>query len=428
MPKISRKMMLCRLHKGIHVINEIVTSSIMKNKTKKIIFTAIYTAFMLALAGCGATVLRADIPLEVINKAQIPGIEEVRFWGDEPIPNARAFQAERFKQIQKTRPGILQQRNRTVNLLALSGGGPDGAFGAGLLNGWTKSGKRPRFEFVAGVSTGALLAPFAFLGPEYDDEARDIYSKYGTSDILRPNLLGGLIGGGTALANSEPLANVIARYVDRKFLAKVAREHNRGRRLLVGTTNLDAQRPVIWDMGRIATRNSDQALKLFRRVLLASASIPGVFPPIFIEAKSGGQTYKEMHVDGGVTDNAFLLPAEFDRRKFEQQQIFASWKLKMYIIVNSKTRPEPKVVKASTFGIAGRSISTLIKQQTQGDVLKLYLRAKRNDVDFNLASVPDSFDVKSKEAFDKDYMKALFQVGFNAARKGYKWQKQPEGL
>ena len=385
-----------------------------------------FSIIAMALSGCGVTDDRVSVPVALMAGAQVSGAEQVRIWGDAPFPFPKREYADRLRQIRKNRPNLFNRTRHTVHMLALSGGGSDGAFGAGFLNGWTATGKRPEFEVVSGVSAGALLAPFAFLGPKYDAAAKEVFTQYSTEDLLRKKLIAGMLGG-SAISSSAPLAELIAKHVDREFMAEIAREHERGRRLLVGTTNLDAERPVVWDMGRIAGRNNDRALELFRKVLLASASIPGVFPPIFINVTSGNENFQEMHVDGGVTDNTFLLPSQFDIKQFQRGR-FAAWKSRLFIIVNSKTLPTPKTVKATTFGIAGRSVSTLIKQQTQGDVLKLYLRAKQNGVDFNVASVPSSFSRTSNEAFDKAYMQALFKVGYEAARSGYDWQKRPEGL
>lgn len=377
------------------------------------------------LAGC-ATALRDAVPLALANSANVSGFNGIRWWGDAPFDDAKDISKVRWDQIKKSRPQLFKKKNHTVYLLALSGGGSDGAYGAGFLNGWTASGNRPEFEVVTGVSAGALMAPFAFLGPEYDDHIREIYTKYSTKDILLPQVLAGLTGG-VSVSNSQPLADLIARYVDKPFVAAVAREHKKGRRLLIGTTNLDQERPVVWDMGRIASRGGKKAVTLFRKILLASASIPGLFPPVFIDVEAGGKHYHEMHVDGGTTENAFLLPAHLDLQKIDKRH-GVRWKRRLYVIANLKTEPSPEIVKPTAFGIAGRSISTLIKQQTEGDILKLYLRAKQNRIAFSLASIPTDFSGKSKEPFDRAYMGELYAVGFNLAKHGYRWEKKPPGL
>ena len=195
----------------------------------------------------------------------------------------------------------------------ISGGGDWGAFGAGVLKGWgnvTGDLARPQFDVVTGVSTGALIAPFAFLGRAYDSQLAGLFTSYGADQIYESNILSGIFGG-KALANSKPLAKLIETYVDASFLRRVAEERTKGRFLLVGTTNLDAQRPVYWDMGKIAQKGDNQALELFRHVLLASASIPGIFPPVLVQVEAGGQVYQEMHVDGGTTREVFFTIADF---------------------------------------------------------------------------------------------------------------------
>ncbi|XSC45380.1 patatin-like phospholipase family protein [Bradyrhizobium sp. RDT10] len=169
-----------------------------------------------------------------------------------------------------------EQQSREVNILAISGGGDNGAFGAGLLVGWGDAGTRPDFDLVTGVSAGALAAPFVYLGRSRDAELREVFTKYKRSDIYDPGIVPALLGSG--LVDSSPLENLIAKYVDDRFLHDIANERRKGRVLLIGTTNLDAQRPVLWDMGRIAMSGHPQALNLFRKILLASSSIPGAFP------------------------------------------------------------------------------------------------------------------------------------------------------
>jgi len=388
--------------------------------------TVFSLGMLVFLTGCATAVVRTAVPIALADTVDVVGMTRVRQWGDAEILDFDELVAERGQQIATKRPELAAKSRHTASYLALSGGGSDGAFGAGFLNGWTASGTRPEFEVVAGVSAGALIAPFAFLGPEYDDEVAEVFTQNSTEDLLTPRVLAGLLGG-PAVSSSEPLAKLIAKHVDRQFLEKVAVQHERGRRLLVGTTNLDAERPAVWDMGRIATRRTDQALQLFRRVLLASASIPGVFPPVFVEVESDGQLYQEMHVDGGTTDNAFLLPAHLDLSQIGNGNV-RRWRRELYVLVNAKTDPTPEAVEATTVGIAGRSINTLIRQQTEGDVLKLYLRAQKNNIGFKLASVPKTFQVKAEEPFDKNYMQALYKVGYEAASQGYQWSDQPPYL
>ncbi|MEO0730227.1 MAG: patatin-like phospholipase family protein [Pseudomonadota bacterium] len=270
-------------------------------------------------SSCASTLARNAVPAELADRVQIAEAPGVRHWGDAPLKDVAKIASVRREQVRETRPELLRKKHHVINMLAISGGGADGAYGAGLLNGWSAGGGRPSFEIVAGVSTGALSAPFAFLGAAYDDQLRELYTKYSTKDLIKPRVLAGLLGG-TAVSDTKPLQSLIARYINKRVLKEIAREHRTGRRLLVGTTNLDSERPVVWDMGAIAARGTPEAARLFRRVLLASAALPGLFPPVFVKVQSDGRTFEEMHVDGGTTDNAFLLPTNFDLAKHERQR------------------------------------------------------------------------------------------------------------
>ncbi len=253
----------------------------------------------------------------------------VRFYADSPGFVFDRFRAQVFAQA--------QARHEPVTFLALSSGGSDGAFGAGFLKGLSESHQRPNFTIVSGVSTGALMAPFAFLGPQYDATLQDLYtSGFASSLVSDASVLNGLVG--NALVDSDKLGRFIARYIDKGVLDAVAAEHQRGRRLLIVTTNLDQQRSVIWDMGAIASAGTPQALALFRQVLAASASVPALFPPRLIEVESGGRSFQEMHVDGAAIRQIYVAP---DEVIFGGNRGAASGQIKdLYILVNNKTRPE----------------------------------------------------------------------------------------
>ncbi|MEL6747457.1 MAG: patatin-like phospholipase family protein, partial [Pseudomonadota bacterium] len=266
-----------------------------------------------ALAGCAGASIgpRNGVPsAELADAARIDGIPAARAWGDFVPGDVATAIRQAFPGLPPI--GANAQRTpdgRTVlDTLALSGGGGDGAYGAGLLVGWTKAGTRPEFEIVTGVSAGALTAPFAFLGPEYDPMLRELWTAFSTRELIVPRGLGGLLQG-DALTDTAPLAQLIARYMNDAALAKIAAQYARGRALVVLTTNLDAQRPVVWNMGAIAASSDPRAPTLFRQVLLASAAIPSVFPPVNIDVVGAdGKAYEELHVDGGITANMFISP------------------------------------------------------------------------------------------------------------------------
>jgi Patatin-like phospholipase len=382
--------------------------------------------FAFPLVGC-ASLPRDPVPPAYADKVAVLDGSQVRYWGDRAPSNIHALAAEKWAQVKATRPYLLKQGTRPqISFLAVSGGGSDGAFGAGLLVGWTARGNRPEFDIVTGISTGALTAPFAFLGPRYDPALKQVYTTYSTDQLVTKQPIRGLLGG-EGLASNAPLAQVIAGYVDEDFLKQVAHENARGRRLLIGTTNLDAQRPVIWDMGKIASSGDPRALELFRNVLLASAAIPGVFPPVYIEVKVEGQVREEMHVDGGTTNQVFLLPTQI-RSGAMDAKLGINPVRHLYIIRNGRVAPEFKAVKASTLAIAGRSISTLIKTQGIGDLYQMYEFAQENHVDYNVTYIPGNFPDTSTEAFDPKYMSQLFDLGFKLGKSGTEWKKTPPRL
>jgi len=382
------------------------------------------------LASCAGTLPRDVLPRELTDGAAVVDLPEVRFWGDEKSRALDLSLSSRVDQalVSGRAAGVAAGKPATLSYLALSGGGSDGAFGAGLLVGWTEHRTRPTFEIVTGVSTGALMAPFAFLGPEYDPQIKEIYTTLSTKQLVSYQVFSGLFGG-DALADSSPLAKHIARFVDAKLLAAIAAEHRKGRRLFVATTNIDAERPVIWDMGAIAQSTTPKSLEIFRNVLLASASIPGAFPPVRIRVKAGGREFEELHVDGGITSQVFFLPFEallyrYTDRKIAKRQLSR----RLFVIRNTKVTPEWQAVQDKTLPIVERSLSTLIKSQGVGDLYKLYLEAQLQQMDFNYGAIPADFSMKSTEFFDLEYMNALFVRGYELGRQGYVWQKHPPGM
>ena len=376
-----------------------------------------------ALAGCATVAARVPVPEQLAPAAVVPGMETVRVWGDGSFSHA-LLQAElphlKAKYEARAKSG---DHKPVSNLLAISGGADDGAFGAGLLVGWSEHGSRPEFDLVTGISAGALIAPFAFLGRDYDRQLAGLFTSYGADQIYQSNVLTGLFGG-SALADSAPLAQLIEHYVDAPFLKKVAEERRKGRFLLIGTTNLDAQRPVYWDMGRIAQSNDPSAPDLFRRVLLASASFPGIFPPVHIQVQAGGHRYEEMHVDGGTTREVFFTIADF-RFKDIDRALGRKVQRKLWIIRNGKIEPEYKATQDSTFVIAQRSLETLAKSRGVGDLIRMYSRARADSIDYNLASIPMHFEAPHPKPFDRAYMQALYDVGLVLGRNGYSWAKAP---
>lgn len=311
-----------------------------------------------------------------------------------------------------------------ANFLAISGGGDNGAYGAGFLKGWTAAGTRPEFKVVTGVSTGALIAPFAFLGPKYDYVLEKVYTTSSQKDIFKKRgMLSAIFG--DAMADTQPLANLIASYVNQEFLDEIATQYAKGRVLLVGTANLDTLEPVVWNMTAIANSKDPNAIPLFRNILLASASIPGAFPPVMIDADVNGVGYSEMHVDGGTTAQVFLYPPSVQLDKLDPA---LQRKRILYVIRNARLDADWASVERRTLPIASRAIASLTRTQGIGDLYRIYATTERDNIDFNLTFIPASFNTPHREEFDTNYMKELFATGEQLAKAGYHWQKYPPGF
>jgi predicted acylesterase/phospholipase RssA len=362
-------------------------------------------AVMFILAGC-SSIPRTAYTASDAASSTVLDLSDLRRYADEP--------ASAFKPDVTLRAGPL-------SYLALSGGGADGAYGAGVLNGWTAAGTRPQFSVVSGVSTGALIAPFAFLGPAYDATLRDVYTSGIAESLLNtPSLVHALFGSG--LFGNTHLRELVARYIGQDMLAAIAAEHAKGRSLLVVTTNLDTQRTVIWDMGRIAAIGSPQALNLFRNVLAASASIPVVFPPMLIDAEANGHRFQEMHVDGGVTAPVLTLPEAFLLRN---GAITQGPRLNIYILVNDKVERDFQLVPNSTIEIAARASASVMKTQIRSVLFETYESARRNNFGFNLTYIARDFPSPGSSGFETGYMRSLYQYGFDKAKSGHFWAKAP---
>jgi hypothetical protein len=367
---------------------------------------------LLLLTGCSTKMRTYEAPsIEEYEKANVAGYENIRNWGDKTSHDT--YTRSNIKRLGTN----LSFRNR-VDLLALSGGAEDGAYGAGFLKGWSERGDRPAFTVVTGISTGALIAPFAFLGSEYDGVLQRLYTESSQKNIVLLSPMEALFG--ASLGDTAPLRKILSEEIDDTFVAKLAREAKKGRILQIGTTNLDAQRPVVWNITEIALSGRPDAPKLIQDIMLASASIPGAFPPVLIDVMIDGKRYQELHVDGGVTRQIFVYARDLDIRKL-QHLLHMNPKKNMWLIRNSKVDPEYKQVSLSVGDIAERSFYTLTKYQGRGDLVNITLRAKRDGFNLHITNVPKSFDVPLEEVFDKKYMKALYKVGYEKGLSKHAW-------
>ena len=305
-------------------------------------------------------------------------------------------------------------------VLALSAGGSDGAYGAGVLNGWTRSGTRPKFDVVTGVSTGALMAVLAFLGPEYDGKLEEFYTRQTNDKIYRKRGLDGVFG--DSLYDNGPLKEQIEAFVTPEILKVVAAEHAKGRRLYVGTTNLDAGDFVIWDMGEIATGSRTDSVQHFQKVLRASAAVPAYFPPVYIKPQRGIEL-RQAHVDGGVKSpilvTGFMFPADKKPKA-------------LYMIINGNTTKlnSSVAVKPTLANIAQKSIVEMMRVLQDETVYRDFIVARNVGASFHLTQIPDSIPLSNEGLdFNAKRMQLLYNAGVADGLKGPSgWLSEPPNI
>jgi predicted patatin/cPLA2 family phospholipase len=348
----------------------------------------------------------------------------IRFWGDEAEPSVDEVLLQQYRQVRRAASDRDPRVSTSeANFLAISGGGGDGVYAAGFINGWTKSGRRPSFEVVTGVSTGALGAPFAFLGPAYDGVLKSIYTGYSDSDLVIDRGVLGLLG--SSRYDTSPLKKVIEQHLTDDLLDSIAQEYSRGRRLLVLTTNIDEQRPVIWDLSAIAASNQPSRRDLIVQVLLASSAVPGIFPPVRIAVNVDGRRYDELHVDGGVTAQLFFAPPRVRFPHYEKA-VFGHLRTRtLYVIRNGKLAPDYKPTEERALPLAIRSIATLTKYQGLADLRRLDLVTRQSNARLLFTAIPSNFSIVARSEFDVDYMQKLFSVGEEIGASGRAWQSGP---
>jgi len=395
-------------------------------KIGRIIHASLLSILVVGLAACGTTVERNPLPAEGYAQASFLGRQDLRFWGDTDMPADQGLLGEDdTAALEKRYSGVMHVEH---NYLAISGGGANGAYGAGLLVGWSKKGTRPEFTMVTGISTGALTAPFAFLGSAYDEQLKEVYTTLNTESIYKERSLVSLFGS-DSMVDSSPLSRMIEKFITDELIAEITSEYKKGRTLLIGTTHLDAGRPIIWNIGRIADTGHPDAPEMIRKILRASASIPGVFPPVYFPVTGvDGKLYDEMHVDGGTSSQMFLYPSRIDwHRMLEVLDVRGP--VTAYLIRNSIVEPRYKAVDPKLGPIIGKTIGSLIRTQGIGDVYRIYTLAQRDGVNVELTWIPDdAVTEKPAEAFDTAYMRALFEYGYQRATTGSPWVDVAEAV
>ncbi len=313
------------------------------------------------------------------------------------------------------------------NVLCLSGGGSFGAYSAGVLIGWSEQGVRPDFDVVTGISTGALIAPFAFLGPKYDPQLKHFYTALESRDLYRVRPLRALFG--EAFADTAPLAAQLDAFFTPEAMAEIADAHRRGRRLYVGTTEEEGKQFVVWDIGAMAERGRPCDRELIVKVILGSASPAGFFPSAKIDVVVDGRRYTERHVDGCVSQSLFFRPPYVPP---EERSDVAARDLagtKVYVIVAGKLYADPEVIRPWSLAQASKSVSTLLYAQTRGDLQRLYMICLLTGMDYYVSAIPQGYEAPtSSAAFEPAVMTALFEEGRRVIGTPEAWRTLPPGV
>ena len=393
---------------------------------RSLVHAVVFAICTSLLSACATVEHYTALPPSEKHEATVLGLPNARLFPDRP----EGFIAEQERALIREAKAVGVGRGGTLPtayMLSLSGGGDNGAFGAGLLVGWTAHGDRPKFKLVTGVSTGALIAPLVFLGPEYDAALTDVYTNIGPSKIFEKRFILAALTE-DALSDTTPLYETISRFIDANMIAKIAAEYEKGRLLFIQTTDLGAGRPVQWNIGAIAASGNPRALDLIRHILLASASIPAAFPPVMFDVEANGKPYQEMHVDGGAVSQAFLIPPSVNLRVARARTGYQRKGVVAYIIRNSRLTTEWSDVERLTLSIAQKAVSTMINYNGVGDLYRMYMVTQRAGATFNLAYIGDDFNAPHKEDFDQTYMRALYRYAYEKAERGYQWEHAPPGF
>jgi hypothetical protein len=376
------------------------------------------------LAGCVSRPEWPPIPADQVDAAQVPGFPRVRQFGDTPGHDGADLWGTGPNASFGAQDAIAGSGPLTV--LAISGGGSNGAFAAGVLEGWTEAGTRPEFHIVTGVSAGALAAPFALLGPRFDARLRSLFTGLTSASIVkpRPRLLAIFQD---AMASASPLRELIEQNFDLELMQAVAHEHRRGRRLFVGTTHVYAGRLVIWDVGAIAASGHADALALIRHVLLASASIPIMLPPVYVEVEAGGRRFHEMHVDGSMTSQIFVSAPGLEWAQAMRAHRHEG-PPRFYAIRNGRATSEYMVMAPELAALGEHALHLLAQSQGVADLYVIYVQAMRAGAEYRAAWIGDDFAAPWEQWYDPRYVQALFDYGKARAAKGDAWRSLPPGI
>ncbi len=385
-------------------------------------FCRILALFLFVATSAGCVHARYAVPENLVGKAVVVGMPDIRYYVDKPdsFSMMRQSLADSFKEEGKS--DYLVDGVKTYPALLIGGGVSNSAYGIGLLNGWSKEGSRPVFKIVTGYSSGSLIAVATFSGKDSEDRLADLFTSISTKDVIKQrNIFSVLFG--DSVNSSSLFAKKIDDMVDEDLLVEIAKEHAKGRRLYVGTSDLDAQEFVIWDMGALASIGGPDSVKMFRKIILASCSYPVMLPPVYFQVEAGGRRYDEMHADGGVNGGIFYVYQLLEGMEYPR-----GFRTRLYVLNCCYMSPHSKQVEDNLTAITSRLIETATASKMSGDTYRIYAFAKEKGWDYNLAYIPEDFEPHQKEMFDKQEMKRLFKRGHDDAAAGYKWHKAPPGL
>jgi predicted acylesterase/phospholipase RssA len=373
-----------------------------------------------ALLSAASLLLQGCAPL-VIREAKSPAISDapnaVRTLGPD-----RRFSTLSAQSVARRLHAL--RADEPLNILALSGGGADGAFGAGALVGLTRSGSRPQFSVVTGVSAGALIAPYAFLGPDWDQQLIDIYTTGSGEHLLHSRGLAALFG--SSVYSGAPLKELVDRYATDALIQAVAREAATGRLLLVATTDVGTGEPVVWDLGSIAMYGGPGAKALFRDVLVASASVPGMFPPVVIHVQEQEALYDEVHVDGTITV-PFIVPLALAEPP--KDLIGHSRPAAVYVIVDGRLSEEPLEIRLRARAILSRSVSAGLNHMLRTTLELTATNAELQGASLQYAAIPITYPKLTPFDFHAETVRSLFRYGYESAESGQLWNsfEEPKG-
>jgi hypothetical protein len=371
---------------------------------------SLYLMLVVLLTGCAGIVRKSTPEVWYYNDAVPVGFPaSIRSIAD----TQEAFEARAASVLPRVRAAA---GDGPVNILALSGGGAGGAFGAGALVGWTRRGTRPEFQIVTGVSAGALIAPFAFLGPAWDGQLTEAFSGDLTQHLLQSQWPGALFG--TSVYRGGPLVALVDRYVTDELLRAVALEAAKGRLLAVATTDLDKEETVIWNLGEIAAQGGEPARRLFRDVVVASASIPGAFPPVIIRVEDSGAIFDEMHVDGATTASLFVAPEIAGYLATPLLQLKGA---NLYVIVNGQLGTVAQTTPARTLKIFQRGLAAAFRSNARADLAVVSAFAQHHGMNVRVTDIPEEYPYGGPLDLDRSKMRGLFDFGSRCAVEERLW-------